>query len=148
METIFISYSHKDEDWKDRLVTQLQVLALEGHLETWDDRRIGAGEDWYSAITQAMEKGGLAVFLVSANSLTSEFIRTEEIPRLLALRDAGKLRRLIPLVIKPCPWQTVEWLKKINLRPRDGKPLSSMGEAAAEEALAAFAMEIYQLTTK
>ncbi|NJD52671.1 MAG: hypothetical protein FIB07_07360 [Candidatus Methanoperedens sp.] len=43
--TIFISYSHKDESWKDRIVTHLGVLAQEGLLDTWDDRRIGAGED-------------------------------------------------------------------------------------------------------
>jgi TIR domain len=148
METIFISYSHKDEDWKERIVTHLKVLALEGHLETWDDRRIGGGEDWYAAIMQAIEKGGVAVLLVSANSLTSEFIRKEEVPRLLALRDAGKLRRLIPLVIKPCPWQAVDWLRKMNLRPRDGQPLSSMSEAEADAAMAAFAMEVFKLTNK
>ena len=34
--TVFISYSHKDEDWKDRLVTHLGVLAQQGVLEVWD----------------------------------------------------------------------------------------------------------------
>ena len=107
--TIFISYSHKDEEWKERVVTHLQVIAQEGQFETWDDRRIEAGEDWQAAISQAIETGSLAILLVSANSLTSKFIRTEEIPQLLALRDAGKLRRLVPLIIKPCPWKAVEW---------------------------------------
>lgn len=39
MARVFISYSHQDETWKDRIVSQLGVLASEG-LETWDDRRI------------------------------------------------------------------------------------------------------------
>jgi hypothetical protein len=43
--SVFISYSHKDEAWKDRLVTHLGVLQREGLLDTWDDRRIGAGDD-------------------------------------------------------------------------------------------------------
>lgn len=146
--TVFISYSHKDEDWKERVETHLRVLAGQGHLETWDDRRIGAGEDWYEAIMQAIEAGSVAVLLVSANSLTSGFILKEEVPRLLALRDSGKLRRLIPLVIKPCPWQAVDWLKRMNLRPRDGKPLSTMSDPEAEEAMAAFAMEVFQLMNK
>ncbi len=47
---IFISYSHKDEKWKDRLVAQLGVLQHEGLLDIWDDRRIGAGEDWLQQI--------------------------------------------------------------------------------------------------
>ena len=41
--SVFISYSHKDETWKDRLVTHLGVLQREGLLDTWDDRQIGAG---------------------------------------------------------------------------------------------------------
>jgi hypothetical protein len=142
---IFISYSHKNEEWKDRVVTHLQVIAQEGEFETWDDRRIEAGEDWQAAISSAIETGSLAILLVSAESLTSKFIRTEEIPRLLALRESGKLRRLVPLIIKPCPWKAVDWVSILNVRPKDGKPLSAMSEAEADEALANFAMEISRI---
>ena len=31
--TVFISYSHKDEDWKNRLVTHLGVLRHQGLLD-------------------------------------------------------------------------------------------------------------------
>lgn len=41
--TVFISYSHKDEVWKDRLVTHLAGLERDGRLRVWDDRRIRAG---------------------------------------------------------------------------------------------------------
>lgn len=43
--TIFISYSHKDEAWKDRLVTQLGVLQQQGYLDFWFDTRIEGGAD-------------------------------------------------------------------------------------------------------
>ena len=33
MKRVFISYSHKDEEWKDRLVTHLGVLEKQGDLE-------------------------------------------------------------------------------------------------------------------
>jgi len=48
--TVFISYSHKDEEWKDRLVSHLGVLQQEGLLDIWEDRRIAAGDDWYDEI--------------------------------------------------------------------------------------------------
>lgn len=48
LPTVFISYSHKDEEWKDRLVTHLSVLERAGLLDVWDDRRIEAGADWYA----------------------------------------------------------------------------------------------------
>lgn len=148
--TIFISYSHKNEDWKERVVTHLNVLAMdeESQIETWDDRRIEAGEEWYEAIAQAIETGSIAVLLVSADSLTSKFIMKEEIPRLLALRESGKLRRLIPLIIKHCAWQKVEWLSKLQARPKDGEPLASMTESKADEALAKLAAEIEQMMSK
>ncbi len=58
--TVFISYSHKDEVWKDRLETQLRVLQFEGILETWADRQIGAGDDWYRKIEEAMNRAAAA----------------------------------------------------------------------------------------
>jgi tetratricopeptide (TPR) repeat protein len=143
--TIFISYSHKDEAWKDRVVTHLSVLQ---QYELWDDRRIAGGDDWFRAITEAIERGQIALLLVSANSLTSDFILKEEVPRLLAKRDAGQLR-LYPIIVEPCHWAAVEWLKRMNLRPCDGRPL---GETKNKERtdhqinrdLAEIAMEISQ----
>ncbi len=35
--TVFISYSHKDEVWKDRPETRLRVLQCEGMLEIRTD---------------------------------------------------------------------------------------------------------------
>ena len=72
MAGVFISYSHKDEAWKDRLVAQLGVLAGEG-LETWDDRRIAGGDDWLPEIEQAMANCDVALLLISASFLTSKF---------------------------------------------------------------------------
>jgi hypothetical protein len=43
---IFISYSHKDEGWKDKLRSHLGVIEKD-RFNLWDDRRIQTGEDWY-----------------------------------------------------------------------------------------------------
>ena len=48
--SVFISYSHKDEAWKDRLVTHLGVLQRAGLLDTWDDHQIGAWANWHEEI--------------------------------------------------------------------------------------------------
>jgi hypothetical protein len=76
MPSVFLSYSHKDEVWKDRLKTHLGVLDL----ETWDDRRIEAGANWFEEIQDAMAHASVAVLLISADFLTSRFIRGEEVP--------------------------------------------------------------------
>jgi hypothetical protein len=64
--TVFVSYSHQDEAWKDRLVKQLRVLELEGDLEVWDDRRIAAGDEWLPEIEAAIARARAAVLLISA----------------------------------------------------------------------------------
>jgi hypothetical protein len=119
---VFISYSHKDEEWKDHLLRHLGIAQKQELFDVWDDRRIEGGEDWFDAITNAIDAGCIGILLVSTNSLTSDFILKEEVTRLLDKRDARKLR-LYPIIIKPCNWKAVEWLKKMNLRPVDGRPL-------------------------
>ena len=141
MPTIFISYSHKDEDWKDRLVTHLGVLQQEGLLDLWDDRRIGAGENWYQKIEEAIAKSSVAVFLVSADFLTSNFILIEEVPRLLERKDKEGLR-IFPVIIRPCAWKHVKWLARMNLRPKDGKPISRGDEHQIDVDMTAIADEI------
>jgi tetratricopeptide (TPR) repeat protein len=139
--TVFISYSHKDENWKDRLVTHLGVLQREGLLDLWDDRRIGAGENWYQKIEEAIAKSNVAVFLVSSDFLTSNFILSEEVPRLLERKDKEVLR-IFPVIIRPCAWKHVKWLARMNLRPRDGKPISRGDEHQIDADMTAIADKI------
>ena len=139
--TVFISYSHKDEQWKDRLVTHLGVLYHQGLLDLWDDRRIGAGEDWYQEIHEAMDAASVAVLLVSAHFLTSPFILGKEVPRLLKRRDKEGLR-IFPVIVRPCAWKQVKWLARMQVRPKEGRPLSAGDEHHIDADLAAIAEEI------
>ncbi len=143
---VFISYSHQDETWKDRLVTQLQVLVHQGLLDTWDDRRIGFGDDWKPQIDTALQNAKAAVLLISANFLTSKFILGEEIPTLLQRRDAAGLH-IFPVIVKPCAWRAVDWLAKMQCRPTDGRPLSGGTEHQIDTDLAAMAHEIHEVLT-
>jgi hypothetical protein len=141
---VFISYSHKDEKWKDRLVTHLGVLQSQGLLDLWDDRRIGAGEDWEQEIQEAMDAASVAVLLVSAHFLTSRFILGEEVPRLLERRDKEGLH-IFPVIVKPCAWQAVGWLSRMQARPKDGRPLSAGDEHQIDTDLAEIATEVHDL---
>jgi serine/threonine protein kinase len=142
--SVFISYSHKDEVWKDQFVRQLLVLELEGLLEVWEDRRIAAGDGWRTEIDTAIERAKVAVLLVSADFLTSGFIRGTEVPRLLAERAANGLR-VIPLILRPCPWRRVRWLAEIQSRPQDGRPLAEGSAVQIERDLSELAEEIADL---
>ena len=139
--TVFISYSHKDEDWKDRLMTHLRVLEQASILDLWDDQRIGAGEDWNPEIEKAINAASVAVLMVTANFLTSRFILSEEVPPLLERREKEGLH-IFPVIVKPCAWQQVKWLARMQARPKNGNPLSGGNEHQIDANLAAIAEEI------
>ena len=122
MSTVFLSYSHKDEIWKDRLNTHLGVLEAQGLLDVWDDRRVDAGADWRENVEAVIARASLAVLLISADFLTSAFILSKEVPELLARRAQEGLT-VIPVIIRSCAWQEIEWLREIQARPLDGQPL-------------------------
>jgi tetratricopeptide (TPR) repeat protein len=144
--TVFISYSHKDEEeWKDRVVTHLGVLRSQGLINIWEDRQIEAGADWHKNIQDAMKVASIAVILISANSLTSDYILNDEVPPLIE-RSAKHGVRIFPLVVEPCAWQAVKWLSAMNLRPTDGRPLSDGDENQIDKDLAALTSDIYLLT--
>jgi len=138
---VFISYSHQDEAWKDRIQAHLGVLARQGLLSVWDDRQIQAGQDWLPAIEQSMASCRVALLLISVDFLNSRFIESQEVPSLLKRRQAEGVR-VIPVILKPCAWPRVEWLKGIQARPSDGKALSGMSEYDADLAMVSLVDEI------
>ena len=145
MTDIFISYSHKDEAWKDKIQAPLRALQLHNDFDVWDDRQIGLGDNWLPEIEGAIEQARVAVLLVSNDFLMSDFVVQQEIPRLLQ-RRADEGLRVVPVVVRPCPWQGVPWLAELQGATKDNRPLSSLqGEHEQEEMLSQVALKIFAL---
>jgi len=139
---IFIGLSHKDRDWADRLRSHLRVVfRSKPEVIIWDDRRIKAGDDWSSEIQKALQLANVAVLLVSADYLASDFVSNIEIPTLLQRRVQEGLR-IIPLIVRPCAWHEVPWLRSIQFWPRDAQPLASLSEDQIDKNLAELAEQV------
>jgi tetratricopeptide (TPR) repeat protein len=124
MKRVFISYSHKDELWKDRLKPHLGMLEKAGlDIVVWDDRKIDVGDKWYPEIEQAMRDASFAVCLISPDYLNSDFCVKEEIPFLLE-RNKNQGMEIFPLLIRPCLWEVYPWISETQMLPRDGKSIA------------------------
>lgn len=128
---VFISYSHADTEWLKRLQVHLRPLEREGKVECWDDTRIKPGTKWREEIRQALASAKVAVLLVSADFLASDFIAAEELPPLLAAAEAeGAV--ILPLIVSPCRFRNTSLAPFQAVNPPD-KPLIKLSRAEQEE---------------
>src|SRR5687768_5623508 len=96
---VFLSYAHEDEPLRARLELVLNPLVRNGRLDLWADHRIGVSRVWRDEIERHLERAEVAVLLVSADFLASDYIAEVELPRLV--------ERGVPLVcvpVAPCGW--------------------------------------------
>ncbi|HVG55572.1 MAG TPA: protein kinase [Vicinamibacterales bacterium] len=98
---VFISYSHKDKKWLERIAAHLRPLERDGRLIVWDDRKIEAGSDWRRAIATALSECSCAVLLVSSHFLASDFCAGDELPELLSAASSRGLT-IFPVMLSPC----------------------------------------------
>lgn len=104
---VFISYSHDDREWLDRLQKTLKPLLRNKTISTWDDTKIRVGAKWKNDIEKALAEAKAAVLLVSQNFLASDFIASEEVPELLKSAHTRGLT-IIWVPISDCLWQETE----------------------------------------
>jgi hypothetical protein len=87
---VFVSYSHSDKKWLERLQVHLKPLARDGKVDLWDDTGIKAGQRWHDEIKAALARADVAVVPISADFYASDFIANSELPPLLkANRERG-----------------------------------------------------------
>jgi hypothetical protein len=144
--TVFISYSHADEQEKNALLLHLGVLRGAGLIDLWSDDRIKGGADWETEIEEAMAQARIAILLISANFLTSDFILNNEVPVLLKHREERGLVTF-PVIAKECAWKKIGWLSKMNVRPKNGVPIWTGNGIHADKELTKIAYEIAEIVS-
>ena len=94
-----------------------------------------------------MDGASVAVFLISADFLGSDFILKEEVTRLIERRDRGGLH-IVPIYLRSCDWGAVDWLARMQMRPGGDRPVARDGGARADDEFAEIAKEIRLLVTQ
>jgi hypothetical protein len=105
------------------LQVHLAPLERSGVIVRWDDTKIAPGRKWREEIAGAIRSARVAVLLVSAHFMASEFIAKNELPPLLeAAEHEGTV--ILPVVISPCVIGSLSEFQAVN---SPSKPLVDLG---------------------
>lgn len=99
-DKVFISYSHKDILFFERIMVHLKPLFGDGNIDVWSDKRIKPGEKWNKEIEKALEVTKVAILIISADFIASDYINQKELPELIKANYAEGAT-IIPLFLKP-----------------------------------------------
>jgi hypothetical protein len=141
-DQLFISYSHVDREWVERLQKMIRPLVRSHGLRLWDDSQIQPGDKWREEMETALAAAKVALLLVSSDFLASEFVTNSELPQLLTAAEEEGLRILwVPLrpsLVTVTPIYAYQGLGD------PGRPLARMDPVEQEEALVKIALAIQE----
>jgi hypothetical protein len=136
---IFISYSHKDKKWLNKLRIMLKPLERQ-RIIIWDDTSIEAGADWFEEISSALKSSRIAIFLVSPYFVASEFISNHELPPLLQAAK-NSTTKILWLLLSSCLYEETG-LEPLQAAHDINKPLDRLNPARQNEVLTEIARKI------
>lgn len=122
MVNVFFSYSHKDEELRNELEIHLSGLKRQNIISAWHDRRISAGEEFGSEISQYMESADIILLLVSPYFINSDYCYEIEMKRSMEKHVLDEAI-IIPVILHPCDWHDMPF-GDLMACPADGKPVS------------------------
>lgn len=124
---IFYSYSHKDESYKEDLITHLSLLKRKGLIKSWHDRCIVAGNDWGGEIDTHLESAGIILLLISPDFIASDYCYDKEMRRAMERHKEGKAR-VIPIILRKCDWQDAPF-GRLQALPKDATPIKKWDDS-------------------
>ena len=145
--SIFLSYSHKDEIWKDRLKIHLKPLEELANIEIWSDDQLTAGDKWFEEIHKGMIKSKIGILLISPDFLASDFINHVEIPQLLSnMQNEGGL--IIPIILRHSLFPRIKKLSQFQATNSPKNPIAGLSASDQDEIFVKISETIWDLMEK
>ncbi len=139
--TVFVSYSRADRQCLERLRVHLRPLQRQSAIKYWDDGSLKAGERWREGIEAALARARMAVLLISADFLASDFVVESELPVLLAAAEE-RGTKILPVILKPCRFLRDPRLSVFQSINDPKRPLMGLSVVEQEEVYARIADRI------
>jgi len=145
-DQIFISYSHKDRQWLDKLLTMLKPLQRQGFIKIWSDTLIRPGTKWREEINQALMSAKIAVLLVTPDFLASDFIAKDELPPLLEAAEKEGLT-VLWVAVSYSMYKVTE-IGSYQALNNPAEPLDSLPPFRINQELVSIAEKIKEITSE
>lgn len=131
-DKIFISYCHIDAEYLTRLRKHLIPFERQDKIQVWSDTQIKPWDIWKDEIKKWLDQAAVAILLISADFLASNFIINNELPNILkSYKDEGV--KIIPVILKPCAFFEHEILSEFQCVNTPSSPVIWMNEKEKEE---------------
>ncbi len=101
--SVFISYSHKDQQFLDELLEHLVPLTRAGKIAAWSDRQIQPGAEWRAEIDIALASAKVVVLLVSPSFMASDFVHEHELGPALQAAETTTVR-ILWFMVRACSY--------------------------------------------
>lgn len=143
-KSIFISYSHEDEKWLEKLQVHLRPMSRDMGVEIkYDQGILQAGKPWHEVIQEALRTSSIVIFLVSPHFIDSEYIREHELrPMLEAAKEEGVI---VSWIYLDHSRHDRTGLDKLQALHDIQKPLSDLNASGKQKALVEITKKIEEL---
>ena len=102
---------------------QLVVFDRLERIRKWHDQQILPGADWKNQIDERLTQADIVLLFVSPHFLDSDFCYEKEMAIALQ-RHENQEARVIPIILRPCPWQHTS-LQNFQALPSNGRAITS-----------------------
>jgi hypothetical protein len=132
---VFISYAHDDDNkWLNGLLAKLQPMTDRHGVRVWTDREIAPGDDWHLGIQNALDRAKVGVMLVSPKFLKSDYIKSDELPKMLLAAESEGLKIFWVPVMRTD--KNANPIAKFQAAHEPDKPLAELSQGEVRRALA------------
>ncbi len=146
--TLFISYSHDDKDWLEKVKPFLTVLEQQGVLRLWDDSELEPGKPWHEQILEALDSAEAGLLLVSQKFLNSKYITATELTKLLdGVKEKGKTLFWIHVTASTVFTSHKEITRFQSLQKNPKISLEELSEAERKKALVQISEKLLEAVT-
>jgi TIR domain len=144
---VFICYSRRDIRWLRRLRIHLEPLIRDFGIDVWDDSRIKSGMKWRDEIREAIKTARVAILLISADFIASEFINRNELPPLLeAAKNEGTT--ILAVIVSASYYSQIPALREYQAVNDPSKPLINLVKGKQENVFYEIARAVKDLLEK